>query len=125
MPFDGTLGYLVGKLDVLRVECPSCDDVSGRCGCYKDADRIQTRGAQMASSEEYFGNFSRWTDKKLADAERQYTAGDLRGEELRAEMNRLRGHREQRYTLWATVAAAISALGSMIAAIASLLTLRH
>jgi hypothetical protein len=24
MPSDGTIGGLVGKLDVLRVECPSC-----------------------------------------------------------------------------------------------------
>ena len=25
MPSDGTIGYLVGKLTVLRVECPRCD----------------------------------------------------------------------------------------------------
>ncbi len=25
MPSDGTLGYLVGKLDMLRIECPRCD----------------------------------------------------------------------------------------------------
>jgi hypothetical protein len=24
MPLDGTLGYLVGKLDILRVECATC-----------------------------------------------------------------------------------------------------
>jgi len=24
MPFDGTFGYLVGKLDVLRIECRTC-----------------------------------------------------------------------------------------------------
>jgi len=30
MPSDGTIGYLVGKLEVLRVECPTC----GRRGRY-------------------------------------------------------------------------------------------
>jgi hypothetical protein len=30
MPFDGTFGYLIGKLDVLRIECPTC----GRQGRY-------------------------------------------------------------------------------------------
>jgi hypothetical protein len=25
MPSDGTIGYLVGKLDMLRIECPRCD----------------------------------------------------------------------------------------------------
>jgi hypothetical protein len=30
MPSDGTIGDLVGKLDVLRVECPTC----GRQGHY-------------------------------------------------------------------------------------------
>ena len=79
----------------------------------------------MPGSDDHFGNFSRWTDKKLAEAERQYPVGDLRGDELRAEINRRRGRSEHLYTLWATVAAAISALGSMIAAIASLLALRH
>jgi hypothetical protein len=49
----------------------------------------------------------------------------LRRDELRAEMNRRSGRRSQRYILWATVFAAISAFGSMVAAIATLLALRH
>jgi hypothetical protein len=32
MPSDGTIGGLVGKLDVLRIECPTC----GRQGRYPD-----------------------------------------------------------------------------------------
>jgi hypothetical protein len=30
MPIDGTIGYLVGKLQLLRIECPTC----GRQGRY-------------------------------------------------------------------------------------------
>jgi hypothetical protein len=33
MPNDGTIGYLVGKLEMLRVECPTC----GRRGRYQVA----------------------------------------------------------------------------------------
>ena len=33
MPFDGTINYLLGKLDILRVECPAC----GRRGRYRVA----------------------------------------------------------------------------------------
>jgi hypothetical protein len=40
MPFDGTLGYLVGKLDVLRVECPAC----GRYGRYDVARLVAELG---------------------------------------------------------------------------------
>jgi hypothetical protein len=37
MPSDGTIGGLVGKLDVLRVECPTC----GRQGRYHVARLIE------------------------------------------------------------------------------------
>ena len=37
---DGTLGYLVGKLDVLRVECARCN----RAGQYNVAKLVAERG---------------------------------------------------------------------------------
>jgi hypothetical protein len=37
MPPDGTIGGLVGKLDVLRVECPTC----GRQGRYHVARLLE------------------------------------------------------------------------------------
>jgi hypothetical protein len=37
MPSDGTIGGLVGKLDVLRVECPTC----GRQGRYHVARLLE------------------------------------------------------------------------------------
>jgi hypothetical protein len=40
MPLDGTIGYLVGKLDVLRVECPTC----GREGRYHVARLLEELG---------------------------------------------------------------------------------
>ena len=41
MPSEGTLGYLVGKLDVLRVVCPACD----RYGRYHVARLVEEFGA--------------------------------------------------------------------------------
>jgi hypothetical protein len=40
MPLDGTIGGLVGSLDVLRVECPTC----GRQGRYRVARLIEELG---------------------------------------------------------------------------------
>jgi hypothetical protein len=40
MPSDGTIGYLVGKLDMLRVECPTC----GRRGGYRVARLVEEFG---------------------------------------------------------------------------------
>ena len=40
MPSDGTIGGLVGKLDVLRVECPTC----GRQGRYHVARLLEELG---------------------------------------------------------------------------------
>jgi hypothetical protein len=40
MPSDGTIGYLVGKLAVLRVECPTC----GKQGRYAVARLIAELG---------------------------------------------------------------------------------
>jgi hypothetical protein len=41
MPSDGTIGGLVGRLDVLRVECPTC----GRQGRYHVARLLKELGA--------------------------------------------------------------------------------
>jgi hypothetical protein len=40
MPSDGTIGGLVGKLDMLRVECPTC----GRQGRYHVARLLEELG---------------------------------------------------------------------------------
>ena len=40
MPADGTLGYLVDKLYVLRIECPTC----GRRGRYRVARLVEALG---------------------------------------------------------------------------------
>jgi hypothetical protein len=40
MPSDGTIGGLVGKLDVLRLECPTC----GRQGRYHVARLLEELG---------------------------------------------------------------------------------
>ena len=37
MPSDGTIGGLVGKVDVLRIECPTC----GRQGRYQVARLLE------------------------------------------------------------------------------------
>jgi hypothetical protein len=44
MPGDGTIGGLVGKLDVLRLECPTC----GRQGRYHVARLLAELGAGTA-----------------------------------------------------------------------------
>jgi hypothetical protein len=40
MPLDGTIGGLVGSLDVLRIECPTC----GRQGRYHVARLVEELG---------------------------------------------------------------------------------
>ena len=40
MPSDGTIGYLVGKLEMLRIECPTC----GRQGSYRVARLVAVSG---------------------------------------------------------------------------------
>jgi hypothetical protein len=48
MPSDGTIGGLVGRLDVLRIECPTCGQ-QGRyqvarpcCACPRRSHLVQT-----------------------------------------------------------------------------------
>jgi hypothetical protein len=43
MPSDGTIGGLVGELDVLRVECPTC----GRQGWYHVARMLDETRARL------------------------------------------------------------------------------
>jgi hypothetical protein len=76
-------------------------------------------------SERKFGNFSEWSLKELIEKERSFPVGHLDGAELRAEINRRYTQRNQRYVLASIIAAAISALGSMVAAIASLMVALH
>ena len=66
-----------------------------------------------------------WTNKELAERLRQYPSGvdPLHGPNLRAEIERRQNQRNRRYTLAAVILAAISALGSMAAAIASYITI--
>jgi hypothetical protein len=44
MPSDGTIGGLIGRLDVLRVECPTC----GRQGRYHVARLLEELGGPGA-----------------------------------------------------------------------------
>ncbi len=70
-----------------------------------------------------FGNFSQWPLKELIEKARFFTVGDARGAEIKAEIDRRFVQRNQRQLLTSTIAAAVSAIGSMIAAIASLISL--
>jgi hypothetical protein len=74
-------------------------------------------------AERPFGNFSQWPLKELMEKERSFTVGDMRGEELKAEIQRRRAVQNQRYVRAGAFLAAISAVSSIIAAIASLLAL--
>jgi hypothetical protein len=69
-------------------------------------------------------NLHTWSFKDLKKRERGYGVHDMQAEELRAEIKRRREHRSQIYTLSSVTAAAISAFGSMIAAIVSLMSAR-
>jgi len=76
-------------------------------------------------SDREFGNFSQWSLKDLVEKERSFTVGDLRGAELQAEIKRWYDQPNQQYLLATLIAAAVSAFGSMIAAIASLAARQH
>ena len=62
-----------------------------------------------------------WTNAELAGKERTYPLGDVYGDELRAEIGRREIVRNRRYVLAGIIVAAVSAFGSMVAAIASLI----
>jgi hypothetical protein len=66
---------------------------------------------------------SDWTDAELASRERAYPVDDQYGLELRAEIQRRESRKDRRLVLAGIIFAAVSAFASMIAALASLLTL--
>ncbi len=70
-----------------------------------------------------FGNFSQWPLKELIEKERTFTVGDSRGAEIKAEIDRRLAQRNQQQLRTSIIIAAVSAIGSMIAAIASLISL--
>jgi len=67
--------------------------------------------------------FHEWSRNELLRKERGYPIADEYGDEIRAEIFRRAALRNERYLLASVVVAAISALGSMIAAVATLLAL--
>lgn len=66
-----------------------------------------------------------WTRDKLLKQERDFPLGQVYGDQIRAEIIRRAALRNERYLLLGIIVAAISALGSMIAAVATLLALYH
>ena len=66
-----------------------------------------------------------WSRDELLKQERGYPLGQEYGDQIRAETIRRAALRNERYLLLGIIVAAISALGSMIAAIATLLALYH
>ena len=66
------------------------------------------------------------SDKELASEMRKYAGfGDTRYPPLRAEFELRQAKYNTRYMFWATVAAAVAAIGSMVAAIASVIGLHY
>jgi hypothetical protein len=66
MPSDGTIGGLVGKLEVLRVECPTC----GRQGRYHVARLLAERGPAA--------RLTGWLNARTADCPQKNQAGVTR-----------------------------------------------
>jgi hypothetical protein len=66
-----------------------------------------------------------WSRDQLLRQERGSPLGQEYGDQIRAEIIRRALLRNERYLLAGVIVAAISALGSMIAAIATLLALHH
>jgi hypothetical protein len=67
--------------------------------------------------------FHEWTRDELLQKERGYPLGEEYGDHIRAEIIRRAALRNERYLVASVVVAAISAVGSMIAAIATLIAL--
>jgi hypothetical protein len=63
MPFDGTFGYLVGKLDVLRIECPTC----GWQGRYHVARLVAVFGPGYRMTD--------WLHERTADCAQKQPGG--------------------------------------------------
>ena len=65
----------------------------------------------------------KWTKDELLKMERGSPLGEVFGDQIRAEIIRRAALRNESYLLASVVVAAISALGSMIAAVATLIAL--
>jgi hypothetical protein len=63
---DGTIGGLVGKLDVLRVECPTC----GRQGRYRVAHLLEQLGPAARLTD--------WLHARTADCPQKSRDGPTR-----------------------------------------------
>jgi hypothetical protein len=66
MPSDGTIGGLVGKLDVLRLECPTC----GRQGRYHVARLLEQLGLGARLTD--------WLHERTADCPQKSPSGPTR-----------------------------------------------
>ena len=66
MPSEGTIGNLVGKLDVLRIECFECD----RFDCYPVAKLIEQLGPDYRLTD--------WLSEHTRDCSRKNQAGVAR-----------------------------------------------
>jgi hypothetical protein len=66
MPSDGTIGGLVGKLEVLRIECPTC----GRQGRYHVARLLEEHGAAYRLTD--------WLHERTADCPQKNPNGPTR-----------------------------------------------
>jgi hypothetical protein len=66
MPSDGTIGGLVGKLDMLRIECPMC----GRQGRYHVARLVAELGPAHRLTD--------WLSERTADCPQKNQAGVTR-----------------------------------------------
>ena len=66
MPSDGTIGYLVGKLDVLRIECPTC----GRQGRYHVTRLLAELGRHYRLTD--------WLHDRTADCPQKNPTGPAR-----------------------------------------------
>ncbi len=64
-----------------------------------------------------------WTKDELLHGERGQPLGQIFGDQIRAEILRRATLRNERYLLAGIIVAAVSALGSMIAAVATLIAL--
>jgi hypothetical protein len=68
--------------------------------------------------------FHQWTKDELVQKERAHPlGGEEYGDQIRSEIERRSAMRHERYLLLSVIVAAVSALGSMIAAIATLIAL--
>ena len=60
-----------------------------------------------------FGNFSVWPYRELVKKERQFGVHDMRGEEIRAEIERRRAERNGWYAFISVMAAIVSAAAAI------------